>query len=285
MVGWRIVDSQHFGVPQRRRRVFVVCGPTEAGVAKVLALTEGCGGDRAAGREAGAGAADPAAYSTSGAGWWRRGLGTLTARDWRDGETSGLVTHSLRAEGHDASEDGTGRGTQLVVYDQHQVTSPDNRSNPKPGDPCHPLARHAEAPLVVELAHRGANQTGVREGATYPFSATQAVAFHATQDPISGTVEPAMGTGNRQGHATIGVQTASAVRRLTPLECERLQGFPDGWTCLCQPLAAYASDPDGAALQCRCPDSPRYRALGNAVTVPVIRWFGERLRDRMTREG
>ena len=54
-VGYRILDSQHFGVPQRRRRVFFVCGPTEDGVAQVLALTEGGGGDSPAGGDAGAG--------------------------------------------------------------------------------------------------------------------------------------------------------------------------------------------------------------------------------------
>jgi DNA (cytosine-5)-methyltransferase 1 len=69
----------------------------------------------------------------------------------------------------------------------------------------------------------------------------------------------------------------ATIRRLTPLECERLQGFPDGWTCLCQPLAAYVENPDAAALRCRCPDGPRYRAMGNAVTVPIIEWLGRRL--------
>lgn len=73
------------------------------------------------------------------------------------------------------------------------------------------------------------------------------------------------------------IERGQTIRRLTPLECERLQGFPDGWTCLCTPLDAYATDPDAAALACRCPDSPRYRALGNAVTVNVITWLGQRL--------
>lgn len=53
---------------------------------------------------------------------------------------------------------------------------------------------------------------------------------------------------------------ASTVRRLTPLECERLQGFPDGWTAI-----------EGAS------DTNRYRALGNSFAVPVVRWIGERI--------
>lgn len=67
------------------------------------------------------------------------------------------------------------------------------------------------------------------------------------------------------------MQSAGAgVRRLTPTECERLQGFPDGWTCTCgvQPYAT---------ATCRCPDSPRYKALGNAVTVSVAEWIARRI--------
>lgn len=55
------------------------------------------------------------------------------------------------------------------------------------------------------------------------------------------------------------------VRRLTPVECERLQGFPDGWTDIPYRGAEHP------------PDAPRYRALGNSMAVPVMRWIGERL--------
>lgn len=81
----------------------------------------------------------------------------------------------------------------------------------------------------------------------------QAVAFHTTQNPISGEVSPALGTTSKG----MGV-VAQAVRRLTPTECERLQGFPDGWT-------------DGQA------DSHRYKQCGNAVAVPVVQWIIDRL--------
>jgi len=74
-----------------------------------------------------------------------------------------------------------------------------------------------------------------------------------------------------------GIGGEMGVRRLTPLECERLQAFPDGWTCLCLDREAYVYDPDRASSVCKCPDSPRYRALGNAVTVTVIEWIGKRM--------
>jgi len=59
----------------------------------------------------------------------------------------------------------------------------------------------------------------------------------------------------------------SVVRRLTPAECERLQGFPDGFT-----LVPYRGKP----IQ-DCPDGPRYKALGNSMAVPVMHWIGRRL--------
>ena len=55
------------------------------------------------------------------------------------------------------------------------------------------------------------------------------------------------------------------VRRLTPMECERLQGFPDGWTDIPWKGQEHA------------PDTPRYRALGNSMAVPVMRWLFERM--------
>ena len=57
------------------------------------------------------------------------------------------------------------------------------------------------------------------------------------------------------------------VRRLTPKECERLQGFPDDWTKV--PYRGKPAD--------ECPDAPRYKAIGNSMAVPVMRWLGERI--------
>ena len=84
-----------------------------------------------------------------------------------------------------------------------------------------------------------------------------AMAFNATQDPINGPIAGAL---SDQGAAVL----TSIPRRLTPTECERLQGFPDGWTRL---------KDDGTELA----DSPRYRMMGNAVTVNVAEWIGKRI--------
>ena len=62
-------------------------------------------------------------------------------------------------------------------------------------------------------------------------------------------------------------ETTYTVRRLTPLECERLQGFPDNWTRI--PFKGKSAE--------ECPDAPRYKALGNSFAVPVVAWIGKRI--------
>ena len=69
------------------------------------------------------------------------------------------------------------------------------------------------------------------------------------------------------GEQVQGVTDGYAVRRLMPVECERLQGFPDGWTAI--PWRGKPAE--------ECPDTPRYKALGNSMAVPVMRWIGERI--------
>lgn len=69
------------------------------------------------------------------------------------------------------------------------------------------------------------------------------------------------------GRGTPIVPSGMSVRRLTPTECERLQGFPDGWTAI----------PWKHKPVSECPDGPRYRALGNSMAVNVMRWIGRRI--------
>jgi len=80
--------------------------------------------------------------------------------------------------------------------------------------------------------------------------------------PDTSGVNPTL---TRRHHASVATQ--SAVRRLTPVECERLQGFPDNFTAI--PWRKKGSED--------CPDGPRYKALGNSMAVPVMRWIGERI--------
>lgn len=87
------------------------------------------------------------------------------------------------------------------------------------------------------------------------------VAFHNRQDPdVSGDITHPLGAKDNG----LGVATSVGVRRLTPRECERLQGFSDDYTAV-----PYRGMP--------AKDSPRYKALGNSMAVPVMRWIGERI--------
>jgi len=130
------------------------------------------------------------------------------------------------------------RGDQdTLVFDPTQVTNPDNRSNPQPGDPAHPLTAEGKPPLMVNL--RG------REGGNLP----------ETDDTGA---SPALRTGGGGSGNPLVLETR--IRRLTPLECERLQGFPDDWTKLE-----------------KMSDTARYKMLGNSMAVPVMTWIGERI--------
>ena len=97
---------------------------------------------------------------------------------------------------------------------------------------------------------------------------TTVVAVDTYNGKIDGDVAATMGTNGSPINAP-GPQVMSglAVRRLTPVECERLQGFPDHWTQI-----PYRGKPST-----NCPDGPRYKALGNSMAVPVMRWIGERI--------
>ena len=79
---------------------------------------------------------------------------------------------------------------------------------------------------------------------------------------------------SQSGKQVQGVMDGYVVRRLTPRECERLQGFPDDWTKV--PYRGKAAD--------ECPDTPRYKAIGNSMAVPVMRWIGKRIQEEATNE-
>jgi len=147
-----------------------------------------------------------------------------------------------------------GIGVGAIAFDTTQITSKANRSVPKAGDPCHPLASGAHAPAIAiqagalrENPLSGPDGVGVQESIAYTLEARQEVQA---------------------------VQAGWAVRRLTPTECERLQGFPDGFTNV--PWRGKDEAPDG----------PRYKSLGNSMACNVMRWIGQRIQmvEDITRE-
>jgi len=272
---YRVLDAQYvrvdgFGraVPQRRRRVFVVGHLGDWRRPAAVLLERAClRGDPAPRREAGARVAGCLAPGAHPGGF-----------NGQDAYSDHLVAHSLRGEGFDASEDGTGRGTPIVpiAFDTTQITSAQNRNNPQPGDPCHPLAAGAHAPAIAfSCKDHGADATdagvtptlrAMGHGESHANAGGQlAVAYdmqNGTLDAeICGTIQA---EGQRTGNRGFGLLLGWSVRRLTPTECERLQGFPDGWTAV----------PWRGGIM---PDGPRYKMLGNSMAVNVMRWIGRRI--------
>ena len=167
-IAWRVLDAQYFGVPQRRRRVFLVAGNRDRRAAQIL-------------------------------------------------------------------------------FEQ-----PSESRNPKQGK-----KEEEEFAAFIESSFGTYRKSEV--GGT----------IKRTGGALSGGSETLIVVHNRQGADNTNVIYANKkkVRRLTPLECERLQGFPDNYTRI-----AWRNKPAE-----QCPDTPRYMAIGNSMAVPVIRWIGERL--------
>ena len=320
LVEWSVLDAQFWGLAQRRKRVFLVLDTGDwRGRPPILLESASLRGDPAPRREAGKGTAPTissrptgggglgtdfdcdggliGAMRESGQGYWMEDevAGTIDANMGMSGHANraAVIAHALRAEGFDASEDGTGRGIPLianrltarmhkgvnttmdegqtmiqvafaqntrdevrlqggdgqivgslaaepgmkqstyVAFDTTQITSKANYSEPKLGDPCHPLAAGGHP---------------------------SAVAFDARQSDV---IQYGDKTGplDTEG-SSIGI--GSAVRRLTPRECARLQGFPDSYLDI-----IYRGKPAA--------DGPKYKALGNSMAVPVMAWIGRRI--------
>jgi DNA (cytosine-5)-methyltransferase 1 len=193
------------------------------------------------------------------------------------------VSHALRAEGFDASEDGSGRGTPLVsCYAFNARQDPifsDDASLPLDTDGTTQAVVTETYPIMECMVPRddlrgGGTGIGTAEDPMFTLQAAQphgialGFAWMAGGDGTSSGsfVEEAVPTLQRS--QTMAVQTGWAVRRLTPLECERLQGFPDGWTDI--PFGR-GKKPKPAA------DGPRYKACGNSMAVPVMRFLGRRI--------
>jgi len=212
-------------------------------------------------------------------------VGALTARygkgtdsDATDALVVGVLgqhAHTLTAEGADAGEDGTGRGTPVVSIDMRNAARSSGTGAGTQGDGiredgtsyglsatlraipaiAYPLAvRGREGGADLEAGEPGDPMFALRAG-DGGSSRSQLVAVHENQrGELNTQPDIALNTGGgKPGQGYPAVTDGVIVRRLTPLECERLQGLPDGWT-----------DVPGTS------DSQRYRECGNSVAVPVF---------------
>lgn len=251
-VAWRVHDAQYWGVPQRRRRIALVADFGGESAPEILFERDSVSGDSEAGREAREGAAGGTA------------AGTYPA-----------IARSITAR-YDGSPC-IDRGPNIVICLQGNG--------------------------IDRADTAGCNGRGWRENVSYTLNTIDrpAVCYdmaHASDvirdcGEVSPTLQSRMGTGGNQIPLCIGngqvnqlrcqtragtlncmndqqcVMPAGAVRRLTPLECERLQGFPDGWTDIGDWI-------DTKGKKHKSADAPRYKALGNSIALPFWQWLLER---------
>jgi DNA (cytosine-5)-methyltransferase 1 len=234
---YRVLDAQYFGVAQRRRRVFVV----------------GYLGD------------------------WRVAAAVLFESESLQGNTK--PGRKKREEFASDVEGSVGEASQVVI-DRAAFNQGENaRFEPRieiEETMSSLVARgpHAVAqPIAVDTYNYTTNnhttQTIRSQSDTEHIGAVlQPIAVDVYNQSINGqtsaTITEAVGGTNTSGPK---VMHSMAIRRLTPKECERLQGFPDDWTKI--PYRNKEAD--------QCPDGPRYKACGNSMAVPVMRWIGERI--------
>jgi DNA (cytosine-5)-methyltransferase 1 len=267
-VEWRTVDSRYYGVPQRRRRVLAghLGGPPAQ---PVLFEPEGSAGSPAPGAEA---QADTAVPLTSGVGG-----GSCHPAGRRSEDDFNLVASTLGGgtpgQGWTGDIDRNG-GFVASRTDGAEAPRLSAKGNRFDGD-----SDDFVCAFGYDLAQMtsGANRTQVRPGTALPLngSGQESVAYVLGSHgftTIDRNEAPPLRIGNCSPEtvAVSGEQGEWRVRRYTPTERERLQGLPDGWTCLCD-CEPYSTS------SCKCSDGPRERATGDAVTVPVADWLGRRL--------
>ena len=257
-IAWRVLDAQYFGVAQRRRRVFVVASArADFDPAAVLFEFQGVRRDTAPSRETRQAAAK-----------------CLTARAGNGGgfdldtETP-VIANTVAARTNTALDVQSGTFIPSKLWPADIACTLDTHFGDKQGlEDQHvnagcplfvPAIVHGtQDPCVSDIAFAQARNNGGENVLIQPIP--EYYSHDYCQDRIYSTngVSPALNCS--QDHT---IRTAMQVRRLTPVECERLQGFPDNYT----------------NIKDKCPDGPRYKALGNSMAVPVMAWIGKRIQE------
>lgn len=297
VIAWRVLDAQFFGVAQRRRRVFVVASSRKGfDPAVVLFELDSVRRDSAPRRESQPEIARNAGECTKVGSHWDNpanphptlnqsnnvgGIGASNQELFSQ-RGSGLVSDSYSDVSRTLlSKENDSTAEDLETYVVHRTQDPDiNR------ELAHTLGRNngqENACIAFSYKDNGADATSdlsptVRAGNHDKSHANSgqppaiciqhaSIGRHDAAGPQGkGYQEDVAFTQDSRSSADV-VQYGMQVRRLTPIECERLQGFPDNHTL----IGWRGKD----AVE--CPDGPRYKAIGNSMAVPVMRWIGERI--------
>ncbi len=278
VIAWRVLDAQFFGVAQRRRRVFVVASARKGfDPAAVLFELDSVRRDSAPRRET----------QKAVAALTARGIGTCGADDNQAQAGHLIAFGGGNTAGHiDVATACTAHGIRLdfdtETFAVHGTQDPDTNC-----ELAHTLGRNngqENACIAFSYKDNGADATpdlsptiraGNRDKSHTNSGQPPAIAyaFKAGQGAKAGGIgyaeeqSPTLTSASSGTNLAPAVMHGEAVRRLTPIECERLQGFPDNHTL----IGWRGKNAD------ECPDGPRYKAIGNSMAVPVMRWIGERI--------
>ena len=271
LLEWSCLDSQWFGVAQRRKRVFALADfGNWSDRAPILLEPESLRGNSAPSRQERQSFTHDVAPCLTGSGRGTERTGESRGQDavicMAHGQggaeirknsspaltcnhetpiitVSGEVAHTL-TQRYDSTEDGTGRGTPVIAFAQNQ----------------------REEVRIMEVAGALAAQPGMKQQTYIGFPERMS----STQAHTKGGISPALQASNPMAVASsFKADIGYMVRRLTPVECERLQGFPDGYTSVIHKKKLSA-------------DGPRYKALGNSMTVNVMRWIGQQIEKSLS---
>jgi DNA (cytosine-5)-methyltransferase 1 len=269
---WRVLDAQYFGVAQRRRRVFVVASARDGiDPAEVLFEREGLRRHTPPSRQKGQ---EPSATIAARFGISRNNheeCVSMTLQSRMGNAGFDLDTETPIIVGALGARTGLSRGVQdaevghMIVHGTQDPCVSDiafaqGRNNGGENVLVQPIAQYGQIAGTLSARHdsspcadRGQNM--VAQPIATSFYANEGSHGMGDNTEVSVTLKAHPKTSNLAA-----VSTGMAVRRLTPRECERLQGFPDDYTAI--PNAA---------------DGLRYKALGNSMAVPVMAWIGKRI--------
>lgn len=254
LLEWACLDAQWFGVAQRRRRVFALADFGDwANRPPILLEPEGLRGDTAPSREKREEVTEIAGTLAANGGGLNRPAGNGNELDfcvvWPADVAPTLNAHF---------------GEKLGLENQHALNG---AGLFVPDVFARPIAFHYNA--QADQLPSSDRDTSISDSLTCSQQAavaTLAPTLTASNDPSR---SPQSSEVTRQVEAVHAA--CMEVRRLTPVECERLQGFPDGYTNI--PWRKSNQSPDG----------PRYKALGNSMAVPVMRWIGKQIESALTK--
>lgn len=326
-IAWRVLDAQHFGVAQRRKRVFLVAsGRDDLDPCEVLFECDSLRGDSSPGSapwQKAALTAGPGLAPAGGYGWLNQSYGKITTtfsfgngagpvdvaacllaggskhdictENFLVQSVAGTISHTLDTAnaGKGSSEDGTGKGVPIIAFtaqgngaDAIEEKAPALRTRVHPAVA---FAQNSRGELRLESGHgqimgtlsAGGGKPG--QGLPVVFGVSLRGRADGLAAELGGEVSSALRAssgGSDKQHVLLSGYDVHLryepsdpgsddwqqwkVRRLMPVECERLQGMPDDWT-----QVPYRGKPAA--------DAPRYKAIGNSMAVPCMAWLGKRL--------